>query len=115
MNTAKLEEIVRQRDPALKATVEMLAHGQTAAAIDALRERGRIKRIVDPQERIQAIARNYVANPERTLIVSPDNASRQQLNQAVRQELKASGALTPEDHSFRVLIPRQDMTGAERA
>jgi conjugative relaxase-like TrwC/TraI family protein len=115
MHTAKLEEIVRQKDPALKATVEMLAHGQTAAAIDALREGGRITQIVDPQERIHAIARNYVASPERTLIVSPDNASRQQLNQAVRQELKALGILKPEDHRFRVLVPRQDMTGAERA
>jgi ATP-dependent exoDNAse (exonuclease V) alpha subunit len=115
MHTAKLEEIVRQKDPALKATVEMLAHGQTAAAIEALRERGRVNQIVDPQERIQAIARNYVAIPERTLIVSPDNASRQELNQAVRQELKAIGTLKPEDHSFRVLIPHQDMTGAERA
>jgi len=115
MNTAKLGEIVRQKDPALKATVEMLAHGQTAAAIDALRERGKVKQIVDPQERIQAIARNYVASPGQTLIVSPDNASRQELNQAVRQELKAIGTLRPEDHSFRVLIPRQDMTGAERA
>ena len=74
-----------------------------------------LQQIVDPQERIQAIARNYVASPERTLIVSPDNASRQELNQAVRQELKATGALKPDDHSFRVLIPRQDMTGAERA
>src|SRR5207302_1696653 len=38
MNTAKLEEIVRQKDPALKATVELLAHGRTAVAIDSLRE-----------------------------------------------------------------------------
>jgi conjugative relaxase-like TrwC/TraI family protein len=115
MRTAKLEEIVRQKDPDLKATVEMLAHGQTGAAVEALRERGKVKQIVDPQERIQTIARNYAASPERTLIVSPDNASRQELNQAVRQELKATGALRPDDHSFRVLIPRQDMTGAERA
>ena len=104
MRTAKLEEIVRQKDPALKATVEMLAHGQTAAAIEALQDRGRVKQIVDPQERIQAIARNYVASPERTLIVSPDNASRQELNRAVRQELKATGVLKPDDHVFRVLI-----------
>lgn len=115
MRTAKLDEIVRQKNPALKATVEMLARGQTAAAIEALQEHGRVKQVVDPQDRIQAIARNYVASPERTLIVSPDNASREELNQAVRQELKATGALRPEDHSFRVLIPRQDMTGAERA
>ena len=100
MRTAKLDEIVRQQDPALKSTVEMLAHGQTAAAIEALQERGRVKQIVDPQERIQAIAQNYVASPERTLIVSPDNASRQELNRAVRQELKAIGALKPEDHIF---------------
>jgi conjugative relaxase-like TrwC/TraI family protein len=115
MRTSKLEEIVRQKDPDLKAAVEMLARGQTEAAIEGLRERGRVKQIVDSPERIQAIARNYVADPERTLIVSPDNASRQELNLAVRRELKATGTLKPDDHSFSVLIPRQDMTGADRA
>jgi ATP-dependent exoDNAse (exonuclease V) alpha subunit len=29
--------------------------------------------------------------------------------------LKANGALAPEDHTFRVLVQRQDMTGAERS
>ena len=114
MRTAKLEEIVRQKDPALKATVEMLAHGQTEAAIEALKGQGRVQQITDPQERIRAIARNYIVSPERTLIVSPDNASRQELNRVVRQELKATGNLKPDDHVLRVLIPRQDMTGAER-
>ena len=33
----------------------------------------------------------------------------------MRQELKARGVLKPDDHVFRVLVPRQDMTGAERA
>jgi hypothetical protein len=37
------------------------------------------------------------------------------LNVAVRQELKANGTLAPEDHTFRVLVQRQDMTGAERS
>jgi hypothetical protein len=50
-----------------------------------------------------------------TLIVSPDNTSRGELNVAVRQELKANGNLAPEDHTFRVLVQRQDMTGAERS
>jgi conjugative relaxase-like TrwC/TraI family protein len=114
MRTAKLEVIVRQRDPALKATVEMLAHGQTEAAIDTLQQRGRVKQILDSQERIQTIARNYVAHPEQTLIVSPDNASRQALNEAVRQELKARGDLSTADHNLPILIASQDMTGAER-
>src|SRR5208337_45822 len=32
-----------------------------------------------------------------------------------RQELKTTGALAPEDHTLRVLVPRQDMTGADRS
>jgi len=52
---------------------------------------------------------------EKTLIVSPDNASRRELNVAVREELKANGTVAPEDHTYRVLVQRQDMTGAERS
>jgi conjugative relaxase-like TrwC/TraI family protein len=115
MRTAKLDEIVRQKDPALKSAVELLATGQISAALDALGQQGRVQQIPDKEERVRAIAKNYVGSPENTLIVSPDNASRRELNAAVRQELKATGALAKEDHTFRVLVPRQDMTGAERS
>ena len=114
MRTAKLDEIVRQQDPALKSAVELLATGQVSAALDALGQQGRVQEIPDREERIRAIAKSYVELPESTLIVSPDNASRRELNVAVRQELKATGALAPENHTFRVLVQRQDMTGAER-
>src|SRR5580693_3457782 len=40
---------------------------------------------------------------ENTLIVALGNASRRELNLAVRQELKANGSLAPEDHTFRIL------------
>ena len=60
-------------------------------------------------------AKSYVESPENTLIVSPDNASRRELNVAVRQELKANGTLALEDHKLSVLVQRQDMTGAERS
>jgi conjugative relaxase-like TrwC/TraI family protein len=115
MRTARLDEIVRQKDPALKSAVELLAKGQVSAALGALEQQGRVKEIPDREARIRAIAKTYVEFPEKTLIVSPDNASRRELNVAVRQELKATGTVAPEDHSFRVLVQRQDMTGAERA
>jgi ATP-dependent exoDNAse (exonuclease V) alpha subunit len=115
MRTAKLDEIVRQKDPALKSTVELLATGQVSAALDALGQQGHVQEIPDREQRIRTIAKSYVESPENTLIVSPDNASRRELNVAVRQELKATGALAPEDHAFRVLVQRQDMTGAERS
>jgi conjugative relaxase-like TrwC/TraI family protein len=115
MRTAKLDEIVRQKDPALKSAVEMLATGQVSAALDALQKQGRVMEIPNAEERHRAIARSYVESPERTLIVSPDNASRRELNSAVRQELKANGTVAPEDHTFRVLVQRKEMTGAERS
>jgi hypothetical protein len=115
MRTAKLDEIVRQQDPALKSAVELLATGKVSAALDVLQQHGHVKEISNAGERIRAIAKRYVESPEDTLIVSPDNASRRELNVAVRQELKATGALAPEDHAFRVLVQRQDMTGAERS
>jgi conjugative relaxase-like TrwC/TraI family protein len=115
MRTAKLDEIVRQKDPALKSTVELLAKGQVSAALESLQHQGRVKEIPNPVERIRAIAKSYIESPEKTLIVSPDNASRHELNVAVRQELKAIGTLSPEDHTLRVLVQRQDMTGAERS
>ena len=115
MRTARLDEIVRQKDSVLKSAVELLATGQVSAALDALRQQGDVKEIPNAEDRIRAIAKSYVESPENTLIVSPDNASRRELNVAVRQELKANGSLAPEDHTFRVLVQRQDMTGAERS
>jgi conjugative relaxase-like TrwC/TraI family protein len=115
MQTAKLDEIVRQKDPALKSAVELLSNGQVSAALGALEQQGRVNQIPDRETRIRAIARAYVESPEKTLIVSPDNASRRELNVAVRQELKAMRTVAPEDHTLRVLVQRQDMTGAERA
>ena len=115
MRTAKLDEIVRQRDPSLKSAVELLAHGQSAKALVELREHRRVEEIPGREERIRAIARVYAESPPNTLIVSPDNASRRDLNRAVRGELKANGSLSRENHSFKILAQRQDMTGAERA
>jgi hypothetical protein len=67
-----------------------------------------------PSDSIRTIARHYAESPANTPIVSPDNASRRELNLIVRKELKANGALSKEDHSFRFLVQRQDMTGADR-
>jgi conjugative relaxase-like TrwC/TraI family protein len=115
MHTARLDQIVRQKDPELLRAVEHLAKGEVAPAIAALEQQGRITEIVDPQQRITAIAKSYAAHPENTLIVSPDNASRREINQAVRQELKTLGIVDLTDHTMRVLTPRNDMTGADRA
>ena len=115
MRTSQLDQIVRQRkNPALLEAVQHLAKGETAKGIEMLAQQGRITQIADANERIQAIAKDYAANPERTIIVSPDNRSRQLINQAVRVELQETGRLGAEQNTFSVLAHRSDMTGADR-
>ena len=115
MRTSQLDQIVRQRkNPELLEAVNHLAKGETAKGIEMLAQQGRITQIADPNERIQAIARDYAGSPERTIIVSPDNRSRQQINRAVRVELQETGRLGAEQNTFSVLAHRSDMTGADR-
>ena len=114
MQTSKLDKIMRQKDPELLKAVQHLASGETVQGIALLAEQGRITEIPNGHDRIAAIARDYAANPENTIIVSPDNRSRQQINEAVRVELRRSGALAEDGEVFRTLSHRSDMTGADR-
>ena len=114
MRTAQLDQIMRQKDPELRAAVEHLSRNETETGIKLLQEQGRITQITDPIERIQAIAKDYALRPENTIIVSPDNASRREINQAVRTELQASGAIQKDGRNFTTLVQRSDMTGADR-
>ena len=115
MRTAKLEEIVRQKDPELKQAVEQLARGQVSVAIDSLDRQSRIHEIKGHEERITAIAREYAKSPESTLVVSPDNSSRTKINQRIHAELQSCSVVSHEEHSIRTLVPRQEMTGADRS
>ncbi len=115
MRTSQLDQIVRQRkNPELLEVVNYLAKGETEKGIEKLAQQGRITQVADPIERFAAIAKDYAANLERTIIVSPDNRSRQEINRAVRVELQEAGKLGTEQKTFSVLAHRSDMTGADR-
>ena len=114
MRTSQLDQIVRQKDPELLRAVEHLSRNETAIGIQLLQQQGRITEISDPQQRIEAIAKDYVARPENTLVVSPDNASRRDINDAIRVELQASGALSKDNHPMTVLTQRSELTSADR-
>jgi len=101
MRTAKLDDIVRQHDPALKSAVEMLATGQVSAALDALQQQGRVKEIPDRESVSRAIAR--LRQSPRHSHRSPDNASAA-ADLAVRPGVEAKGSLAAGNHSVRVLV-----------
>ncbi len=114
MHTAHLDEIIRQKDPALKQAVEQLAHGYVHEAIDNLRQQSRVHEIPNREERMEAIAKAYAERPDNTLVVSPDNRSRQEINERIHRELQSSGRVEDREHRITVLVPRQEMTGADR-
>ncbi|MGI4827178.1 MAG: MobF family relaxase [Janthinobacterium lividum] len=114
MRTSQLDKIVRQQDSALLAAVEKLSRNETAEGVAMLQQQGRVTQVEDREQRIAAIAKDYAAKPENTIIVSPDNASRREINKAVRTELQANGAVSMDSHFLQTLIPRSELTGADR-
>ncbi|MFP5236006.1 MAG: MobF family relaxase [Acidobacteriota bacterium] len=114
MITVRLEEIVRQKDPELKHVVELLSRGQVHEAVQSLERQGRVHEISDHEKRIAAIVMEYANSPERTLVVSPDNRSRMEINERIHSELQGRGIVQNVEHHVRTLVPRQDMTGADR-
>lgn len=114
MTTVKLSEIVRQRKPDLKRTVEKLSAREMRAAIDNLEREGRIVEIADPSDRLRSIANAYCESPEDTLVVSPRNRERVQLNSLIHRQLQQDSKIGQTDHQMTVYVNRQDMTSTER-
>ena len=114
MKTVMLEEIVRQKDPELKQVVEQLARGEVREAIQNLDQQGRVHEIQGHDERIAAIAKEYAQSPENTLVISPDNRSRVEINERIHSELQQGGIVSNAEHRIRTLVPRQGLTGADR-
>ncbi len=114
MKTISLDQIVRQKEPELRQVVEQLARGEVGAAVKNLDSQGRVHEFRGREERIDAIAKEYAKSPENTLVVSPDNRSRAEINERIHAELQRHGMVGREEHRVETLVPRQDLTGAAR-
>src|SRR5712664_2556694 len=114
IQTARLDEIVRQKDPALKEVVEKLSRGQVTEAMQKLDADGRVHEIFDRDERIAVIAHEYAKQPKGTLVVSPDNQSRMKINQTIHYAMQDAGKMPCREQEMKVLVARQEITGADR-
>jgi conjugative relaxase-like TrwC/TraI family protein len=114
MQTSQLDQIIRQKDPEFLRVVEHFSKNETAAGVSLLKHQCRVTEIPENAERIAAIAKDYAAKPENTLVISPDNASRRDINDAIRTELKGSGVISKDDHRVDVLTPRSELTSVDR-
>ncbi len=110
MSVARLETIRRQVDPGLREAVTLASRGEVGQAIALLERQGRVREIVDPNERHAAIAREYLAAHEageKVLVVSPANDERRQLNAAIRAALKERGHISSDGREQIVLVKRE--------
>jgi conjugative relaxase-like TrwC/TraI family protein len=112
MKTAQLNNVVRQKDEDLKNAVILMANGRIADGVEALQRQARVHEVAHRAERFAAIAKTYVESPESTLVVSPDNNSRAEINSAIREELKRQSKLGDEQ-IFHVLA-RKDVHAEDR-
>jgi ATP-dependent exoDNAse (exonuclease V) alpha subunit len=114
IQTVRLDEIIRQKDPALEEVVGHLSRGEVKEAIEMLDTQGRVHEIPQQDERLKEIARDYVKQPEGTLVVSPDNRSRMEINRMIHAEMQKIGQVDHRERNVRVLVARQEITGADR-
>jgi len=115
MRTVRLDQIVRQRDPELRQVVEQLAQGQIREGVANLERQGRVIEMQARADRIAAIAREYTQAPNGTLVVSPDNRSRTEINERIHAELQARGMVSQREYQVTTLVTRQELTGADRS
>jgi conjugative relaxase-like TrwC/TraI family protein len=112
MKTAQLNKVVRQKDEDLKRAVILMANDRIEQAVNELQRQGRVHEVLHRTERFAAIAKAYVVGAENTIVVSPDNESRQEINSAIRDELKRQDRLGDEQR-FLVLV-RKDVHAEDR-
>ena len=111
METAKLDEIVRQTNAATKDAVLASIEGDARKALAALdRGGGRIMENPDRAERFAAIARHYAqldnATRAKTLVIEPSREGRDALTADIRAELAKAGALSGPAVTMQSLVSK---------
>jgi ATP-dependent exoDNAse (exonuclease V) alpha subunit len=113
LKTAHLNRLYRQKDPELKKVVLAFRNGRTHEALELLAAQHRIQEYPNTRERYAAIANAYLERPKGTLVISPDNRSREELNAAIRNHMRETGLLKPDLQEFVTLTSR-DVSGIDR-
>jgi conjugative relaxase-like TrwC/TraI family protein len=111
---AKIETIRRQTKETDRETVKNLSEGKIIEAVEAMRQRGQVVEVKDRAERHNAIVEAYTREPEKSLVVAPRNADRQEINSKIHEALKDAGKVGKEEAEIKILRPRSELSGTER-
>jgi conjugative relaxase-like TrwC/TraI family protein len=112
--TERLDVIRRQRDEALREVVRVVSEqGGASRAVVLLERAGRVVEIPDRHHRHDQIARDFIADGGRGIVIVPSNAERQDLNRRIREALIEAGQVERKSVKVPVVV-RQDLTAEQR-
>lgn len=115
MRTARLDEIVRQKNLALLVAVESMAAGKMRETVAAMIEESWIRAIKDREERVQCMATDYANRTGVGLLIDPSNRSRFEVNASIHRAMQEAGRVQNAEYPVRVLTERRDMATEDRA
>ncbi len=113
LKTFNLDEIIRQTNPKLKTAVAHLSEGRIQQGLEILSESNSIVEDGDREKRLSKMLTEFLLSPETTLMVSPDNTTRKQLNELAHNQLKR-GRGQPDQVTLDVLVSDGDLVNSER-
>ena len=79
-------------------------------SIDRLKNQGKVHQHVHSAERISAVAKEYVATRDRTVVLSERQSDRTAITAQIRAELQQAGRLAP-DKEMPPSSPRAAVSG----
>ena len=109
---AHMREIRRQKTDDLKEVVGNIVRGQNKKAFDKLIAGGMVHENKDKEELFNGIVTSYLVDRENTLIITPFNRDRTDINKEVREALRSAGDLYSKDKDTTILA-NKGMTKAE--
>ncbi len=113
MPTARLQQIQRQRDAALRSAIAQAARGDAARAVASLDRQGRVVEQAQRRERLSTAVERYLKADGSALVVTATNADRVALNDRIREARIAAGQVEKASVKTPILVTK-DLTRAER-
>ena len=112
--TAAIEIPRTEAKTELRQAVEGFRAGKIEASIEKLRDQGKVHQHAQPAERISAVAKEYAATRDLTVVLSEKQSDRAAVTAQIRAELQQAGRLA-RDQGDRPMLREQQFRQAGRA
>ena len=109
MNSGRLNDFFRQKDPTLNRAVQLLYHDAGSQSLKLLESCGWVSEQPDFTQRMQAAAQHFAASKGDVRVLAGTHLERETLTTLIRTDLRAAGKIGETEYQARILKGR-DLT-----